>query len=332
MSHLVEKMFSAREVPWHFKWTKDRTLVTPDRLTMEEAIPASGLDWTVSTVPIFIHDEHDGFIGVPGKRAIRRSSDGRVLGVHSDGYVPNQPASLFEWGWNIIQASLEDGVKEAAVWETGGSLAGGKRIFAMIKLPDTVRVNGDELVPYLGLADSYDGTLARRAWMTFLRVVCQNTLDWSWSSAVTKIAIRHTKNSKHRIAAARHALGISYSNIEAFESEAQRMIETEITNAEFEKLITQLFPINEKGTDKQRTNGIRRRNTVRQLYRTSPTVAPYSGTTWGALNAIQEWEQWSARAATSKLSPRKVADKQLQKIVSGTWPVTNKAAARLLVK
>ena len=184
MAHEVERMFSAREVPWHIADTKDRTLVTPDRLTIEEAIPSSGLDWKVERVPIYVQrapgegyfSEYEAIEGMIG---LERSTDGQILGIHSETYRENQPREMFEWGWGIVEASLEDGAEQAAVWETGGSLAGGKKIFAMIKMPEIVQINGDRHVPYLGLADSYDGSLARRAWMTFVRVVCINTLDWS---------------------------------------------------------------------------------------------------------------------------------------------------------
>jgi phage/plasmid-like protein (TIGR03299 family) len=337
-------MFSARQVPWHFSMTQDRTIVTDDNLTMEEAIPSSGLDWKVERVPIYTQRQEipysvEGvhvfptrvYDEVPGMIGLQRSTDHKILGIHTDQYQENQPREMFEWGWGIIEAALEDGATMSPVWETGGSLAGGKRIFAMIKMPEIIQINGDRHVPYLGLADSFDGSLARRAWMTFVRVVCQNTLDWSWSNAITKIAIRHTKNSDSRIAAARQALGISYKNLDAFEQEVDQMMNTLVTDEKFFSLVEGLFPEpKQEETRTARENRMRRRRTVLDVYYNSSTVGEWKGTAWGALNAVQEWEQWSARGRTSKQTQRQVANRQLAKVVGGTWPTTIKAARQLV--
>ena len=337
MAHEVERMFSARIVPWHYEMTQDRTLVTPDRLTIEQAIPSSGLDWEVERVPIYVRGPQVGAFPVsfnhqevPGMIGLRRSTDHKILGIHTEGYVENQPREMFEWGWDIVEASMTEGAQSAAVWETGGSLAGGKKIFAMIKMPETVTISGDQHVPYLGLADSYDGSLARRAWMTFVRVVCSNTLDWSWSGAITKISIRHTLNSEARIAAARETLGISYSNLDTFTREVEEMMNQEVTDSQFRLLVRDLFPVPKDATQKQTTNTYRRRSTVFKVYDTSRTIGQYRGTAWGVLNAVQEWEQWSARGATSAKTPTDVANGQLKRMVTGTWPTTNRAAKQLI--
>ena len=339
MSHMVERMFSVREIPWHFNETQDRTLITPDRLTLEEAIPWSGLDWSVRREPIYVESHNWGadavtqhMVPVDNMIAIRRNTDDAVLGIHTEGYQENQPRELFEWGWGIIEASVEEGMNQAAVWETGGSLAGGKKIFAMIRLPEDVVVDGDKHIPYLGLADSFDGSMARRAWLSFVRVVCWNTLDWSWSSAINRIAIRHTKNSDMRIAAAREALGMTYRNVGVFADEVETMMNQAVMDDRFFRIVDGLFPEpQKKETETQRRNRMRRRNTVHRIYYDSSTVAPYRGTAWGVLNAVQEWEQWSARAGSSKLTSRQVAERQMRRIVTGTWPVTNKAAKELVL-
>ena len=336
MAHNVERMFSARIVPWHKELTGDRTTVTPGRLTMEEAIPSSGLDWSVERVPIYTQapgydqDFHPQMAEVPGMIGIQRSTDGAVLGVHTEQYLENQPREMFEWGWGIVEAAMEGGPEEAAIWETGGSLAGGKKIFAMIKLPETITVNGDKHVPYLGLADSFDGSMGRRAWMTFVRTVCENTLDWGWSSAMTRISIRHTKNSNDRIQAAREALGMSYANMGVFERELEDMMNQSVTDDEFRALVRDLFPVPKDPTDTQKRNVYRRRSTVFKVYDTSHTIGAYRGTAWGVLNAVQEWEQWSSRHGTSKKTPEQVAARQMQQVVTSSWPVTNRTAHKLI--
>src|SRR5262245_51309412 len=51
MSHLVEKMFSVRQVPWH---GLGQVLDAPP--TVEEGLRLAGLDWTVSMKRLFTGD------------------------------------------------------------------------------------------------------------------------------------------------------------------------------------------------------------------------------------------------------------------------------------
>ena len=73
-----------------------------------------------------------------------------------------------------------------------------------------------------------------------------------------------------------------------------------------------------------------RRSTVFKVYDTSQTIGAYRGTAWGVLNAVLEWEQWSARAGTSAKTPQQVRNRQMQQVITSAWPVTNQAAKQLI--
>ena len=81
MSHQVETMAYAGEVPWHGLGVK-----VNDDLTVDEMIAAAGLDWTVSKQPTFyrIGDKEIA----TGKYALIRDTDKQFLSNVSDGWEP----------------------------------------------------------------------------------------------------------------------------------------------------------------------------------------------------------------------------------------------------
>jgi hypothetical protein len=79
MAHNIGQMFYFGERPWHKLGTK---LDKP--ATIEEALSAGGLDWTVSMQPLVLANEHES--DAPQRQAIVRDDIkpgqiGRVLGV-----------------------------------------------------------------------------------------------------------------------------------------------------------------------------------------------------------------------------------------------------------
>ncbi len=63
--------------------------------------------------------------------------------------------------------------------ETAGSLKGGRKLWALAKTGQDLKLKGNDLVKsYLLLATSCDGTLCTTAQFTSLRVVCNNTCRW----------------------------------------------------------------------------------------------------------------------------------------------------------
>jgi phage/plasmid-like protein (TIGR03299 family) len=180
MAHEIEQMMYVGKKPWH---SLGKAFVQAPSL--EEAMVAAGLDWSVSTEPVFTAANEK-----LAALATRRSSDGRILGVVGPSYTPLQNQNAFEFFRPFIEAS------EASI-ETAGSLREGQRVFVLCKINrDPLVVKGNDTVEkYALLSNSHDGTLAVRVGFTGVRVVCANTLKLSHSSAASKLLrVRHTKN------------------------------------------------------------------------------------------------------------------------------------------
>jgi len=143
-------MMYVGEVPWHGLSTKlDRPA------TAEEAICAAKLDWEVEKKPLCFRDGSrnppvpDRYVVVPG-----RGWDGDtrpVFGIVSKSFQPLQNREAFSFFDPIVG-------KDAAVYHTAGALGEGERIWILAKLPDHIRVIGDDITDkYLLLSNSHDG-------------------------------------------------------------------------------------------------------------------------------------------------------------------------------
>lgn len=78
--------------------------------------------------------------------------------------------------------------------ETAGVLFQGKRYFALARINEVegLDLGGDKTLPYLLLSSSCDGTMATRAQLTSVRVVCNNTLTVASKIRGNEVMVRHS--------------------------------------------------------------------------------------------------------------------------------------------
>ena len=200
MSANVETMFSVRETPWH-----GLGRIIMDAPASREALELAGLDWQVESRNI-----HSGTGAmIPGYRANVRSTDDAVLGVVSDRYRIVQNEEAFQF--------TDDLLGEGVTYETAGSLQGGKKVWMLARLPRKYLIAGDQVVPYLVIFNSHDGSSGVKVAMTPIRVVCQNTLNLALNTAKRSWTARHTENVLLRVQDARETLQLDsnklYENI-----------------------------------------------------------------------------------------------------------------------
>lgn len=253
-----------------------------------QAAQKAGLDWSVAMRPVQI---------AGGKRAERyqavvREDTGEALSIVGNRYQTIQPKELYEFTDAIVDTSASDLV-------AAGELDGGRRIFSVVRLPETIRPdhtkNGDETLDvFLFVANRFDGKSSFRASIFPVREVCTNTMRVVAKGLVSTFAIRHVTGMKARIAEAQTALGLASTYIDAFQAEIDEFLGQSFTDAEFEKLTHDLFPA-PTDPEKQKTlETVRenRRNGLLDTWVDSPNLANIRGTGWGAVNAVAEWEQW----------------------------------------
>jgi len=301
----VETMFSAREVPWH-RIGK----VTENELTAQAALEAAGLDWNVEMKPLRVYMGHEArpqYVTVEDRFGVIRDVDSKVLGVVGTSYVPLQNRDAFAFFDNLTDSG-------EAKYETAGSLRGGKWVFMTAKVPQTMSVGGvDDVDTYILLTSSHDGSRAVTAAVTPVRVVCTNTLNMALGAARQTWKVRHTATADLRIAEARETLGLTFKFMEDFQAEAEAMLATEVTEAEFARIVGELL----KDTPQEKDADV-----LRELFADAPNLENVRGTEWGALQAVVEYADW--------YRPYRTAEAQVLSLTDG-YALKLKARAKALI-
>jgi phage/plasmid-like protein (TIGR03299 family) len=316
MSHQLERLpdgstafVTARRPAWHHLGT-----VTADCLTAAQVITTAHLGgWDVRKIPVTGQDtttDRSGLgtveVPAPDKAMTVRTNPVTgatdYLGVVGRDYTPVQNEACAELLDLLIDAS-------GGHFETAGSLHGGRRVFVTLKLPDGIQVAGiDDLDLYLALSTSHDGSCALRVDATPVRVVCANTQRLSLKRSVGHYTFRHTTNITTKITQARQAIGISYAYADAFTAEATRMIDTQLSVDTFRSVCDQLWPAPPRDAPARTVNNHRRRDaTLTYLFTEAATQQNVRGTAWAGWQAITEYLDHLAPAA----SPQRRAERVL---------------------
>lgn len=129
-------------------------------------------------------------------RAAGNKEAARFLGVVGQDYavIPHHD------GADLLDALV--GAKDGAHYEAAGTLDNGARVWGQIKLGrEMTLADGDHVQPYLTFVTSHDGSAAFQIFLSFVRIVCQNTWNAALSSKVSRtLRVKHTSGAKARIA------------------------------------------------------------------------------------------------------------------------------------
>jgi phage/plasmid-like protein (TIGR03299 family) len=217
-----------------------------------------------------------------------------VLSVVGSRYKVLQNEELFNFGDNILDGGAQ--------WETAGSLKSGRVVFGTLSMPKSFVLDpsgiADETNMYLIVWTSHDGSVAIQSAVTPVRVVCQNTLNFAMKQATQSFKIRHTQTLQGRLEEARKALDITFNYADEFETMAQELFQTSITNAQFDKLVSTIHPKNDEASPMAQTKYNAKIDTIQGLYHSAKTQDGIRGTKWGALNALSEYQDYFRTSRT----------------------------------
>lgn len=323
MAHAVEvgqngeqAFASFREPAWHGLGT----VFTEEKSTREMLQAAYLNDWNVrlesvsDLVPTY-NFVTDSFM-VVRDNPFDESTD--VLSTVGERYHVLQNEELFDFG---------DALLDGGRWETAGSIKSGRVVFGSLALERETILdpNGvsDVVKSYLLVHTSHDGSTAVQASITPVRVVCQNTLNMALSGTKQSFKIRHTQTVGGKVTAAREALALANTYLDAFDKEAQALIAKEITKAKFDKIVEAVYP----RPDKDAKGAVKKWETKVDLINeiwTSDTNNMIATTAWGAFNAMTERLDWFRKGRGERGAENVLA------AASGFDPVTNTEKGRIL--
>ncbi|MDD4834011.1 MAG: DUF932 domain-containing protein [Lutispora sp.] len=272
MAHEVESMFYVREVPWHGLGVQ-----VQEAPRSVDALKLAGLDWKVNQEPIYTAD----MFKIDGFKANIRSTDKKVLGVVTDRYSVVQNDEAFQF----TDSLLGEGVR----YETAGSLAGGKRVWLLAKLPDTHTILGDEVMPYLVFSNSYDGSAAIRVAITPIRVVCQNTLNLAMANAKRMWSAPHVGRIEEKFEEAKQTLLHANHYMTQLNKEAENLIRKYLTDKRAKEFIQELIEMPDNATVVQARNTNRLRDDLAIRYFEAPDLEDMPKSAWRIISAISDF-------------------------------------------
>lgn len=289
----IASFASAHTAAWHRLGTVFETV-----MTVEDAMSAAHLGgWNVRKSPVTTEITtltDDGVttahVAVPDQYTAVRTNPitgqpevlGGALGPQ---YTHLQNEDVAEFAGALIDQS------GGAFLDTAGALRGGRSVFYCAKLPQDLLVGGvDPINLFLGVMNSHDGTGSLTAIVSPVRIVCANTERAAIRSAQQTWKIRHTSGALNAIEEARKSLNLTWKFAEAFETEAERMIQETLTVGQFERIVAGLFdaPKDDEGTRAKNTR-IERMDVMRGLFVDAETQRSIAGTRWAGYNAVTEW-------------------------------------------
>ena len=273
-------------------WHKLGTVVK-DCQTSREAIKLAGLDWNVeqwdltAQKPVDSDAETIVRTSVQSHVANIRTDTSAVLGVVSPNYEVFQNQTAFAFMDWIVGDKL-------AMYETCGSLHGGKCIWILARLPKEVRVTSEDYVkPYLLLRNRHDGRGFLRMLGTTVRVVCDNTLNYalSWGGRNEGIAIPHRGNLEAQVKAAREALGVAVKQIDRFSEQVLTLRRKQMSGDELRDYFTSLVAERSEKSQKRMLDAF-----LENFDNERQTLKGVKGSAWAAYNAVSEWSDHTRQA------------------------------------
>jgi phage/plasmid-like protein (TIGR03299 family) len=247
--------------------------------TAAEAIRAAGLDWSVALEPVSDLRGRK----IPSARALVRTDRMEALSVVGTGYRPIQNVDAFRFADLLVGEGK-------AIYESAGSLDGGRRIWLEAKLPGDVWVEGeDRIQKYLLLTNPHYRGSSLWVLLTARRLACENMLFAALAQGRPyAVRIRHTGNIEDHVVEAQRLLGISLKYYDSFGEQARHFASRQLTRSAVERYFESLVP-DPKDADPVRAAATR--ETLLRLFETGrgSDLPGARGTLWGAVNAISEF-------------------------------------------
>lgn len=271
--------------PWHglgFEVEADATI--------DEWAVAGGLQFKVVKGELLFKAE-DGVVREAGdtlnRAVLYRDDTMSPLSVMSKNrYTIHQPADILDF--------IAD-VSRAMQWpvETVGSLFGGRKIWALLKLPEAFALpGGDKVEGYLLACTSFDGSTGSEFRFVTVRVVCNNTLEMALDAANKGAVVYHS--AEIDIEKVKTDLGIGHSIWATFIEKAKQLTAITVSKAQAQSVLRKVYGepklVNELG---KASVLIENPNVVRTLgyfqgQGIGSKLESAKGTGWGLVNAVTQ--------------------------------------------
>ncbi len=271
------------------------------------------------------------WVRIPDRLAIVRSdrSDGSVLALLSTDYSIHQ---YDEWLLTAVGNVLDDSLSISSA----GLLRDGAVAWVEVSVPASITTpDGVQFRPNLLATTTLDGTEATTYKRTVTNVVCDNTRAAALRERGQEVKIRHVRGARLAPLDARDALQMIHTTAEDFTKQVAKLCSTAVDDAAWGRFLDAWVPRNVPAGRRLSVQGMlaaeQRRDSLDELYRRDHRVAPWTGTAYGVLQAVNTYEHH-----IRGVRGRTRAERNMQRAVDGdftavdrkTWATLEKALAQ----
>jgi phage/plasmid-like protein (TIGR03299 family) len=237
-------------------------------------------DWSAQSYPVLVQAGRHGLLRAADRQAVVASDTGDVLGIHSTGYRIHQYADwLIEKVVSLLDGGLDVG--------SAGLLKNRAQAWVSIEVPENVTTpEGVEFRPHLLACTSHDGSLITTYKRTVTLTVCDNTMGAALVGSGQVIRIKHSKDSDKRftVLSAREALNLVQATADGFAEQVRNLCRVEVSQKMWQEFLQAHLP--DRDSARARHLAETRRAELRHLWDHDERVAPWRGTAWGVVQAV----------------------------------------------
>lgn len=277
---------------WHF----DATLQGEESNHYPFEVPVADVqrrlfDWEAVEVPLSYlnpDSEDDDYRSVSGYKGVMHSKSRRILGVHSEGYKIHQYT-------DTLLTAVQEMLGSQLYIGSAGLLRYGGQAWVSIEMEDTLEAADVPFRPQLLAASSHDGSLAVTVKPVVTVTVCDNTFRAALGESSSAYTFRHTSNSRFDAERAREATDLVSAIGQGFAAQVEKYAATAVPEHTFVKFLEKFTPIPED-EGRGKTVATKKRDTLLDLWGSDPRVAPWQGTAWGVIQAVNTYNHWEGKA------------------------------------
>ena len=274
MSHQVETMAYAGELPWH-----GLGVPVSNDMSAYEMMEAAQLNWSVKKQPMYFMPNQDKGVLVEDKMLLVREEDNKQLDVVSSTWHPVQNQAAFDFFYDWV----EEGNMEM---HTAGSLKDGKLVWVLAKINETFEVLQNDIVEgYLLFTNPHQFGHSVNVRFTPIRVVCNNTLQLALGgNNYHSFSVDHTKPFDAH--AVKDALGLSKVAMGDYSIQAKYLASKRVVINTVDEYFQSLFPMTDYQKEKNHVRSKRAAQVMRLYNNGTPGSELAKGTMWDAFNTV----------------------------------------------
>jgi phage/plasmid-like protein (TIGR03299 family) len=237
------------------------------------------------------HSEPIAYDDVPGWKTLRRSDTNAVLHVVKTSHRVHGFAETLLDGFQQI-------VRDTLVISSAGTLKGGRVGWVQIETDALEHASGVVIRPHALFTTSHDQTYVTSCRENATNVRCDNSHRRALGEDIPVWSMRHTRNSElddEQVEKARKALGLMIEReADAWSIELDLLTREPVSDYEWGQFLGDLVPlVDGKGDDlegRSLTLARTKREQLTQLWKSDPRVAPWKGSAWGVVQAVNTWQ------------------------------------------